>query len=151
MKLSKWMLPVVPFVMLACNKDKNNVDAPELVPHSKTPSMISALAGAGPYEFFPLIGSDDVLAESPSFVYGAQPDGQAFMKNPNGSGYMLITNHEITRAVSRVYLDNNLKPTKGEYIVDAEGGQWRLCSATLATPEEHGFGPLFLTAGESGE
>jgi hypothetical protein len=27
----------------------------------------------------------------------------------------------------------------------------RLCSATMATPEEHGFGPIFLTAGESGE
>jgi hypothetical protein len=26
-----------------------------------------------------------------------------------------------------------------------------LCSATLGTPEEHGFGPVFLTAGESSE
>ena len=28
---------------------------------------------------------------------------------------------------------------------------WRLCSVTMATPEEHGFGPLYLTCGESGQ
>jgi hypothetical protein len=26
-----------------------------------------------------------------------------------------------------------------------------LCGATMATPAEHGFGPLYLTAGESGK
>lgn len=63
----------------------------------------------------------------------------------------MINNHEILQSVSRVYLDKNFKPVKGEYIVDSEGGMTRLCSATLATPEEHGFAKLtFLTAGESG-
>lgn len=98
-----------------------------------------------------LISSDDQLAQSPSFVFGAQPDGAGLMKDPAGSGYIMINNHEIHRAVSRVYLDESFRPVKGEYILDFEGGQWRTCSATLATPNEHGFGPVFLTAGESGE
>jgi hypothetical protein len=63
----------------------------------------------------------------------------------------MITNHEIIQSVSRVYFDKTLKPIKGDYIVDAVGGQTRLCSATLATPAIHGFGPIFLTAGESGQ
>lgn len=98
-----------------------------------------------------LISSDDQLVQSPSFIFGAQPDGAGLMKDPAGAGYIMINNHEIHRAVSRVYLDETLKPVKGEYILDFEGGQWRTCSATLAVPEEHGFGPIFLTAGESGE
>jgi hypothetical protein len=50
----------------------------------------------------------------------------------------------------RVYLDKSFKPFKGEYILNGTGGMTRLCSATLATPEAHGFS-AFLTAGESGE
>ena len=117
---------------------------------SVTPSLVKMMPGFESTSIFTLISSDDVLPESQQFVFGAQPDGAALLKNPNGSGYLLINNHEILRSVSRVYLDKNLHPKKGEYIVDAEGGMWRLCSATMATPQEHGFGPLFLTAGESG-
>lgn len=140
--------------LIACKKNDNNGQViPELpATLSVTPSLISALPGAGSgVKFIPLIGSDDVLPESPSFVYGAQPDGAALYKNPSGEGFIMLNNHEITQSLSRVYMDKNLKPLKGEYIVDAEGGRWRLCSATMATQEEHGFGPLFLTAGESGE
>lgn len=138
--------------LAACEKNKNkDVAIPEPAPGSVTPSLIKAMPEAASMQIFPLISSEDQLAESPGFVYGAQPDGAAFFRDTKGNGFIMLNNHEITRAVSRVYLDRNLKPTKGEYIVDAEGGQWRLCSATLATPEEHGFGPLFLTAGESGE
>jgi hypothetical protein len=86
---------------------------------------------------------------SNNMVYGGAPDGQGFIKNPDGSGYIMVTNHENTWAVSRLYLDKKLNITKGEYIVNTDGGGFRLCSATMATPEEHGFGPLFLTTGES--
>jgi hypothetical protein len=47
-------------------------------------------------------------------------------------------------------LDKKLNVTKGEYLVDTDGGMFRLCSASMATPEEHGFPkPMFLTTGES--
>ncbi|WP_205502158.1 hypothetical protein [Rufibacter psychrotolerans] len=142
--------------MTACHEDDSAeentaVDTNlEVKAHSVTPSLVKTLNGFDGVNIFPLISSDDRLEGSPSFIYGAQPDGAGLMKDPNGKGYLLITNHEILQSVSRVYLDQNLKPVKGEYIVDGTGGRWRLCSATLATPEEHGFGPTFLTAGESG-
>jgi len=138
----------------ACNKDKDDSDTTagviELKTQSVTPSLIKALSGFESLKMYPLISSDDKLPESPGFIYGGQPDGAGIMKNPNGEGFIMITNHEILQSVSRVYLDKNFKPVQGEYIVDGTGGQWRLCSATLATPDEHGFGPTFLTAGESG-
>jgi hypothetical protein len=119
---------------------------------SVNPALVYAMSGfESKLNIYTLVSSDDQLAQSPNFVYGAQPDGAGLMKDPNGSGYIMINNHEIQWSVSRVYLDETLKPVKGEYIVDYEGGQGRLCSATLATPEIHGFGPLFLTAGETSE
>jgi len=122
----------------------------QLVNQSINPALVRALAGFENLQITTLISSDDKLPQSPDFVFGAQPDGAAMLKDPNSDGYILINNHEVLRSVSRVYLDKTLKPVKGEYIVDGEGGVWRLCSATLATPREHGFGPVFLTAGESG-
>jgi hypothetical protein len=118
--------------------------------YSVNPALVKMFPAYSSVGINTLISSDDVLAESPSFIFGAQPDGAGLLKDPAGSGYVLIDNHEILRGVSRVYLDKYFKPVKGEYIVDGDGGQWRLCSATMATPEEHGFGPVFLTAGESG-
>jgi hypothetical protein len=117
--------------------------------HSVNDALIKSLPGFESLEVYPLISSDDKLEGSPNFVFGPQPDGAGIMKNPNGAGYIMLNNHEIAFSVSRVFLDETFKPTKGEYIVDAAGGSMRLCSATLATPAEHGFGPLFLTAGES--
>ncbi|WP_207428410.1 hypothetical protein [Pedobacter sp. SYSU D00535] len=138
--------------LVGCNKDgkETNQQALNLQSHSVTPSLVKSLSGFEGLEIYPLISSDDQLEGSPNFRFGAQPDGAGFMKDPNGDGYIMINNHEILFSVSRVHLDKNLKPVKGEYILDAAGGGMRLCSATMATPEEHGFGPLFLTAGESG-
>ncbi|KDN53826.1 alkaline phosphatase PhoX [Flavobacterium seoulense] len=118
---------------------------------SKEPALVVAKEGFENLNITAMISSTDVLPQSPNFVYGAQPDGAGFMKDPNGDGYIMITNHEILQSVSRVYFDKTLKAVKGDYIVDAIGGLTRLCSATLATPAIHGFGPIFLTAGESGE
>ncbi|MEJ7736275.1 MAG: hypothetical protein WKF97_02510 [Chitinophagaceae bacterium] len=144
----------------ACTEDKNvPIANPKisLKNQSVNPLLVKAMPGFESLKMYTLISSDDVLPGSPNFVFGAQPDGAGLLKQPGGAikqllsgGYVLINNHEILRAVSRVYLDENFKPVQGEYIVDADGGQWRLCSATMATREEHGFGPVFLTAGESG-
>ncbi len=138
----------------ACKKNDNNnpaTPAVELKAHSVTPALVSPMAGFESLSLFPLISSEDKLAETPGFVFGAQPDGAGIIKNPSGPGFIMLNNHEILFSVSRVYLDAAFKPVKGEYIVDREGGGMRLCSATMATFEEHGFGPVFLTAGESSQ
>lgn len=130
--------------------ENGNLQEIAIKDYSVNPSLVKTLTGFDGVKITTLISSDDRLEGSPEFVYGAQPDGAGLMKDPNSDGFLMITNHEILQAVSRVYLDKNLKPKKGEYIVNGAGGMWRLCSATLATPQEHGFGPVFLTAGESG-
>ena len=154
--MKKLILPFCLVAMMMSCSDNNKQEVIEdskvvLKNYSVNEALMKALPGFETLEITTLISSDDKLAETPNFVFGAQPDGASLIKNPTGSGYILINNHEITQSVSRVYLDETLKPVKGDYIVDAAGGMTRLCSATMATPEEHGFGPLFLTAGESGE
>ncbi len=118
--------------------------------YSTNPALVKSLPGFGSVKINTLISPDDKLSETPDFVFGGQPDGAGLLKNPDGKGFILINNHELLRSVSRVYLDESFKPVQGEYIVNGDGGVWRLCSATMATPKEHGFGPVFLTAGESG-
>lgn len=117
---------------------------------SAEPAFVYGMPGFENIGISTLISSSDVLSGSPDFVFAGQPDGAGIMKDPSSDGYLMVTNHEITKSVSRVFLDKTFKPVKGEYILDGIGGMTRLCSATLATPEEHGFS-AFLTAGESGQ
>ncbi|MDQ1090052.1 hypothetical protein [Siphonobacter sp. SORGH_AS_1065] len=118
--------------------------------HSVTPVLLKKKTGFENLELFSLIGSDDVLPQSPGFVFGGSADGSGLLKNADGTFSMLI-NHEDNFSVSRITLDKTFKPVKGEYILNSDGGQYRLCSATMATPKEHGFGPVYLTCGESSE
>ncbi|CCH54805.1 hypothetical protein BN8_04011 [Fibrisoma limi BUZ 3] len=127
--------------------EQNNI---VLGDYSVTPVLVKTMPGFETLQVNALLSSDDKLERSPTYVYGGQPDGAGLMKDPNSRGYFFITNHEYLRSVSRITLDSTFKPVKGEYLLDHDGSLWRLCSATLATPDIHGFGPLFLTAGESG-
>ncbi len=120
-----------------------------LANHSSTPALITKLAGFESLEVFSLISSSDNFASPSPFKFGGSADGAGLMKI-SPTRYSLLVNHEDNFAVSRVTLDGSLKPIAGEYVLNSNGGIWRLCSATLATPEEHGFGPFFLTCGESG-
>lgn len=138
----------------ACRKKSDPVaeETPQikLENYSVNPSLVKTLPGFDNLQITTMISSDDVLAASPNFIFGAQPDGAGIIKDPAGDGFIMLNNHEILQAVSRIYLDKNLKPIKGEYIMNSDGGQTRLCSATMATPEEHGFAKnLFITAGET--
>ncbi|MCM5529936.1 alkaline phosphatase PhoX [Parasegetibacter sp. NRK P23] len=152
----KKLLPALtlPLFLLSCDKnDKNGSDAekPEFRNRSNAESFVTIdPAFSSTVSAYTLISTSDTIPGYPNFIYGGAPDGQGFLKNPDGTGYIMVTNHENTYAVSRVYLDKKLNPVKGEYIVNTDGGMFRLCSGSLATPEEHGFSkPTFLTTGES--
>ncbi|HRW76910.1 MAG TPA: hypothetical protein P5563_13465, partial [Saprospiraceae bacterium] len=142
-------LAMAALLITSCSKDDNGT-AIEFKDKSVNDKLVSMFPAFSNVEVYSLISSDDVLPGSPDFIFGAQPDGAGLLKDPNSDGYIMLNNHEIHRAVSRVMLDKTFTPISGEYIVDGDGGMTRLCSATLATFEEHGFGPIFLTAGESG-
>ena len=112
--------------------------------------FIKAKSGFESLQIYSLFSSDDVFADSPKFVFGGSADGSGLLKNTDGT-FTFLVNNEDNFAVSRITLDKTFKPTKGEYLLNSSGGTWRLCGATMATPEEHGFGPVYLTCGESGE
>jgi hypothetical protein len=141
--------------LVSCNNDKNEEENPInstvlTKNQSATPVLLKKQAGFEKLELFSLIGSDDVLVDSPNFVFGGSADGSGLLKNTDGT-FTFLVNHEDNFSVSRITLDKTFKPVKGEYLLNSNGGTWRLCGATMATPAEHGFGPTYLTCGESGE
>jgi hypothetical protein len=142
---------VTAMTIISCENNETNTttDTVEFRNRSITPSFVKMGPEFSGVEIYPLVSSEDIIPDSNNMVYGGAPDGQGFIKNPTGHGYIMVTNHENTWAVSRLYLDKKLNIVKGDYIVNTDGGMFRLCSATMATPEENGFGPVFLTTGES--
>jgi hypothetical protein len=139
-------------IVISCSDDTPTEPAASpavpFVNRSGTPALVKSLVSG--VEIVSLISSDDVLPQSPSFVFGGSADGSALLRNADGT-FTALVNHEDNFAVSRITFDNSFKPLRGEYVVNSTAGKYRLCSATLATVEEHGFGPVFLTAGESSE
>jgi hypothetical protein len=134
---------------VSCENDKNESDV-VLADQSVTPVLLKKKAGFEKLELFSLLTSDDVLPQSPNYVFGGSADGSGLLKNTDGT-FTFLVNNEDNFSVSRITLDKTFKPVKGEYLLNSNGGTWRLCGATMATPEINGFGPLYLTCGESGE
>ncbi len=137
--------------LVACNNDdEKNVATEEvkLENHSVTPALVKKLTGFDNLEFYSLFSSEDKLPESPTFVFGGSADGAGLVKHPEG-GYVMMVNNEDNWSVARITFDKTFKPVKGEYALNSDAGQWRLCSGTMATPEVNGFGPLYLSTGES--
>jgi hypothetical protein len=102
-------------ILTSCHKEEKPGTVPTntdvvLKSHSTTPPLVKALPGFENLEILPLVSSYDKLEQSPDFVFAGEPDGGGLLKNPTGDGYVLITNHEIIRSVSRIYLDKTFKP-----------------------------------------
>ena len=155
--MKKTILPLLFFAtLISCdNNDKSDTNTGAktdvvLSNQSVTPVLLKKQTGFENLELFSLLTSDDVLPESPGYVFGGSADGSGLLKNSDGT-FTFLVNNEDNFSVSRITLDKTFKPVKGEYLLNSNGGTWRLCGATMATPLEHGFGPLYLTCGESGE
>jgi hypothetical protein len=133
-------------VAAGCNSATDPGERIDFAPRSVTPALLKDLPAG--VRAFPLIGSDDALPQSPGFVFGGSADGMGILRGGDGE-YTLLVNHEDNFAVSRITLDDQFRPVKADYAIQSQWGRFRLCSATLATPAVHGFGPLYITAGES--
>lgn len=138
------------FTLAGCS-DHRLTDSPDITLQNRsvTPVLAKLLPGASggrvgaeTIKMYSLLSSDDQLEQSPKYVFGGSADGAGIFQNPDGN-YTILVNNEDNFAVSRITLDKAFKPVKGEYILNSDGGTWRLCSATLATPVEHGFGSRF--------
>lgn len=147
MKLFIWMAMVAAAIGSYGNKRPSAV---ELKQRSSSPVFLKRQSGFEKLSLYGLISSEDVLPESPDYVFGGTADGTGLLLNTDGT-FTFLVNHEENFAVSRITLDKTFNPIKGEYLLNSDGGAWRLCSATMATPAEHGFGPLYLSCGESSE
>jgi len=142
-------------MLAACGDDSNTgIATPNetiapvaLKNQSVTPALLRSLVPG--VDIFSVVSSDDRLPNSANFVFGGSADGAGFIRNTDGT-FTLLTNHEDNFAVSRIRFDRDMKPLSGDYVVNSTAGRYRLCSATLATIEEHGFN-AFITAGESSE
>ena len=156
MQLNKFLLSATTafsVLSLTACQDHRDPNSPviTLQNQSVTPILAKILPGVTDgVKLFSLLSSDDKFTQSPNYVFGGSADGTGIFQNPDGN-YTVLVNNEDNFAVSRITLDKSFKPIKGEYILNSDGATWRLCSATLATPVEHGFGPVFLTCGESGQ
>ncbi|MBF03942.1 MAG: phosphatase [Flavobacterium sp.] len=140
--------------VVSCNDDDTKeVETQESVTlknHSQTPAYLAKKAGFENLEVYSLLSSEDQLSESPNFVYGSMADGMGLMKLSDGT-YSLINNIEADYSIARISFDKTFKPVKGEYILNAAAtARTAQCSGSLIMPEEHGFGPLYLSGGEWG-
>lgn len=135
---------------IACNSDDDNNESKsvQLKNHSITPVLLNTKPEFSTIKLFSLFSSEDIFSETPGYVFAGSADGSGLFKNPDDT-FTFLVNNEDNYAVSKIKLDKTFKPVAGEYVLNSDGAGTRLCSATLATPEIHGFGPLFLTAGES--
>ncbi len=148
-KLTIFVLTIFSIIsFFSCSEDTTDNTKKEVVlkHYSVSPTFLKNLMPG--LEVYSLISSDDVLPQSPGFIFGGSADGSGLLKNSDGT-FTLLVNHEDNFSISRITLDKTFKPIKGEYVINSDLGKYRLCSATLATPSEHGFGPLFISCGES--
>tara|TARA_R110002050_G_scaffold24083_3_gene64314 strand:- start:86479 stop:88002 length:1524 start_codon:yes stop_codon:yes gene_type:complete len=96
---------------------------------------------------FSLISSTDVLSDGFRLV-GAQ-DGAGFLKD--GDEYIYVVNAEDDHAISRIRLDKNLTPIKGDWLLNnGVADLARQCSGTMWEAAIHGGDKdIFLSASES--
>lgn len=97
-----------------------------------------------------IMTSEDILPSDTGFVFGSYTDGAALYNDGNGY-YTFINNLERDYSIAAIKMNSDLQPIEGEYIVNATATAFTAqCSGSSITPEEHGFGPLYLSGGEWG-
>ncbi|TYB72683.1 phosphatase [Bizionia saleffrena] len=159
-RLHTLSLLTLSFLSLAsCKSDDDNFGVEEvndttnsvaLKAHSVTSNYLKLDPAFSNVKIYPLLSSEDQLPDSPDFVYGSLADGAGLLKNRDET-FTLINNIEGDYSIARITLDNTFKPVHGEYILNAEATAYTAqCSGSLITPEEHGFGPIYLSGGEWG-
>ncbi|MEX6626068.1 PhoX family protein [Tenacibaculum salmonis] len=128
----------------------NGSDASVYLTASKTPNFLKVTSDFTDLKITPLLSSEDIIPSSPDFVYGSMADGAGLLPEADGT-FTLINNIEADYSIARIKLNKNLRPVSAEYILNATAtGETAQCSGSMISPEEHGFGPLYLSGGEWG-
>ncbi len=128
----------------------NGSDASIFLTASKSPNLLKVTSEFINLKITPILTSEDVIPNTPDFVYGSMADGAGLINNGDET-FTLINNIEADYSIARIMLNTNLRPYHGEYILNAAAtAETAQCSGSLISPEEHGFGPLYLSGGEWG-
>ncbi|ADV50737.1 protein of unknown function DUF839 [Cellulophaga algicola DSM 14237] len=128
----------------------DGMDASVYLANSKSPNLFKVTSDFVNLKMSLVLTSEDIIPNSPDFVYGSLADGAGLLDNGDET-FTLINNIEGDYSIARILLNKNLRPFHGEYILNAEAtASTAMCSGTLITNEEHGFGPLYLSGGEWG-
>lgn len=136
--------------ILGNNGGKGEKNETEYLSESMSPNLLKVSSDFSNLTVTPILSSEDVIPGSPDFVYGSMADGAGLLDNGDDT-YTLINNIEADYSIARILLNKDLKPFEGEYILNATAtASTAQCSGSLITPEEHGFGPLYLSGGEWG-
>ena len=131
-------------------KDYDYIDLSNPLTASTTPNFLKLTSAFSSATVTPILSSEDVIPGAPDFVYGSMADGAGLLAEDDGT-FTLINNIEADYSIARITLNSDLQPAYGEYILNASAtGYTAQCSGSLVTPEEHGFGPLYLSGGEWG-
>lgn len=140
-------------ILSSCKDDDEGGDSlpeVELKAHSITPSFLKVESAFSDINVYPILSSEDQLSGSEDFIYGSMADGAGLLRNDDNT-FTLINNIEADYSIARITFDESFAPVSGEYILNATAtAQTAQCSGSLITPEEHGFGPLYLSGGEWG-
>lgn len=128
----------------------NGSDATLYLSTSKTPNFLKVTNAFSHLKIYPILSSEDVIPNSPDFVYGSMADGGGLLAAADGT-FTYINNIEADYSIARIQLNAQLRPVSGEYILNAAAtANTAQCSGSLITPDEHGFGPYYLSGGEWG-
>lgn len=129
---------------------EDGMDASVYLAASKSPTLLKVTNDFVNLKISTILSSEDVIPNSPNFVYGSLADGAGLINNGDET-FTLINNIEGDYSIARILLNKNLRPFHGEYILNATAtASTAMCSGSLISPEEHGFGPLYLSGGEWG-
>lgn len=125
------------------------VPSPTIFSNKSSYDPLVAIASQFNYvQAYSLITTPDVI--NGDFQLAGSADGAGFLKNGD-EGYIYVVNCEDSYAVARIYLDKNLIPTSGDYLLNSGVADFaRQCSGTMWEAEIHGgVKDIFLSASES--
>lgn len=93
----------------------NGSDATVHLASSKTPNFLKVTPDFVGLKITPILSSEDVIPNTPDFVYGSMADRAGLLREADGT-FTLINNIEADYSIARIKLNQNLRPTEGEYI-----------------------------------
>ena len=117
---------------------------------SATEPLISITPQFDFVKAYSLMTTNDAPLGDNNFQLSGSADGAGFLKNESGDGYIYVVNCEDSYAVARIFLDENLNPVSGDYLLDSGVADFaRQCSGTMWEKEIHGGSKdIFLSASE---